>query len=120
MAPAFSGPEHVPFVGVHTEHDNLRIRQRRANLAGRLDAIQARHADIHNHDVRFQFPGHGHSFTPVVGFSDNGEVGLGIDHHAQTRANQGVVVGKQHANRVHALTPEGMGNSAVTVVPFPG
>jgi hypothetical protein len=31
-----------------------------------------------------------------------------------------VVVGKQHADRVHALTPEGMGSSAVTVVPFPG
>src|ERR1017187_3101238 len=108
----FQSAEHVPFVGVHTEHDHLRIGQRRTNLAGRLDAIQARHADIHHHDVRLQFPGHGHRFTPVVGFSDNGEVGLGVDNHAQARANQGVVVGKQHANRVHALTPEGIGNSA--------
>src|ERR1039458_8845509 len=116
----FQCPEHVPFVGVHTEHDHLRIRQRRANLVGRLDAIQARHADIHHYHVRFQFPGHGHSFTPVAGFSDDGEVGFGIHHHAQTRANQRVVVGKQHADRVHALTPEGMGSSAVTVVPFPG
>src|ERR1019366_2437663 len=80
----------------------------------------ARHADIHNHYVRLQFPCHGHSFTPVAGFSDNREVGLGIHHHAQTRADQSVVVGQQDADRVHALTPKGMGNSAVTVAPFPG
>jgi hypothetical protein len=105
---------------VHAEHDHLRIRQRRANLAAGLDAVQARHADIHHHHVRFQFPGHGHGFTPVIGFSDHREVGLGIHHHAQTGANQGVVVGQQDAGLLHAQPPAGMGRSAVTAAPFPG
>ena len=52
---------------------------------GGLDAIQARHADIHDHDVRFQLPGHGHSFTPIIGFSDNREVGLPEPRHLDRR-----------------------------------
>jgi hypothetical protein len=64
--------------------------------------------------------GHGHSFTPIAGFSDNREVGLGIHHHAQARTYQGVVVGKQDAGLRHALPPTGMGRSAMTVAPFPG
>src|ERR1035438_4095811 len=120
LGAGLQGTEYVPFVGVHTEHDNLGIRQRGANLAARFDAVQAWHADIHNYYVRFQFSGHGHGFTPVTGFSDHREVGLGIHHHAQSRANQSVVVGKQDAGGLHALPPPGKGNSAVTAAPFPG
>ena len=68
----------------------------------------------------FSACGHGHGLPPVICFPDNREVGLGFDHHAQTGANQGVVVGKQDAGLLHALPPAGKGRSAVTVAPLSG
>lgn len=84
-----------------------------------LDAVHARHAYVHENDVRPQFGGLADGFGPVGGLSHHFELGHGLEQHAKAEALQIMVVDDEH--RGHAAPPRGVRSRvASTVHPPPG
>jgi hypothetical protein len=59
----------------------------------RLDAVEPGHADVHQHDVGGGDREPLERLAAVLRFADHGHVGLGVDHHPQTGADERLVVG---------------------------
>jgi len=53
------------------EDQHSRFRQNAPNFAGRVEAIQVRHADVHDDDIRFQLFGFFDSVPAVNRFATN-------------------------------------------------
>jgi hypothetical protein len=71
---ACSGIERLAnhLIGIRDcQDDYLELRIVLHQLASRIQAVEARHSDIHNHDVGFEALGHLHRFAPVRGFATN-------------------------------------------------
>ena len=66
--------------------------------AGRLDAVEHRHAHVHHDDVGPQPAGQVDRGTPVAALADHLEVGLGVDDRREAGADQGLVVADEHAD----------------------
>ena len=79
---------------------------------GRLDAVEYRHLEIHQHHVGGQLPAECDSLGAVRCGADELEVRLRHDHAAEPIAQHTVVVGDHHAR--HRA-----GTSSSTVVPSP-
>ena len=62
------------------------------NLLRRLDAVQLRHGDIHDHHVRMQLQRQAYCLPSVCGIPDNTDVGLRLQQNAQAVAHHGVIV----------------------------
>jgi hypothetical protein len=104
-----AGAQRLEDVGVLVEggedqHARLRRRQRE-DLAGRGQAVEARHADVHQHDVGAQARGERHRLVTVGGLAHHLEVGLGAQDHAKARAHELLVVGEHDLD--HHATPSG-------------
>jgi hypothetical protein len=80
------------------QHENPRRIVRSDDLPGRLDPIKVRHANIHEDDIGPQLGREAHRFRPVVGFTDNLEVGSRLNDQAESVADERLVVGDQDAN----------------------
>ena len=103
----FDADEHV-VVGVERrQHDHPRGLGARVQLAGRLEAAEVRHADVHQHHVGGQPVGELHPLAPVAGLADDLEVLLAAQHQCQGRADQGVVVDHEHPSPhvAHGIHP---------------
>ena len=88
------------------EHQHARRRvvlARVDDAAGRLDAVELGHADVHQHDVGLQPPRHLDRLQAVDGLADDLEVVLGVEDHLEPRAHERLVVGDQDAD-AHAVT----------------
>ena len=85
--------------------------------AGGLDAVQPRHADVEQADIRAERSGHLHRLSAVGRLADDRDVGVGVEDHAQTGANDLLIVGHDDADD-HADAPRS-GRTAVTAQPPP-
>jgi hypothetical protein len=73
----------------------------RSDAAGRLDAIQARHPDVHEHHVG---PGPQHGLDrlePIRGLSDDAQIVLGLQQPCEAGAHERLIVG-DHDTDAHA------------------
>ena len=68
----------------------------------RLDAVHLGHADIHQNDVGFGSPNHLDCVNAVGRFTDHGDVGFGLEDHAEPGAYHLLVVDQHHPD--HWLT----------------
>ena len=75
------------------------------DLARRLDAVDAGHADVHQHHVGSFAADEVDGLLAVGGFARDLHVGLGLDDHAKPRAHERLVVGDRHADCFHAPLP---------------
>ena len=63
-------PYHVAFIRVHAKDDNRGTRILVKDLTDRLQAIEQRHADVHDYDVRLKLVGETYRLPAIGGFSD--------------------------------------------------
>ena len=84
------------------EHQDLRAVAGREHAAGRLDAVELGHADVHQHDVGGELARLLDRLQAVGGLADDVEVVLGVEDHPEARAHERLVVGDQHPHRAHA------------------
>ncbi len=77
------------------EHEYPRAGGCFGEPAGRLDAVEDRHADVHHHDVRLERLREGDRFGAVGGLPDDLQVRLGFENGAQPSTHHGLVVGEQ-------------------------
>jgi hypothetical protein len=69
-----------------------------SDLAGRLDAVDLRHLDVHEHHLRPLRPGQLNRVATVGGHTDHLDTGLGVEQHAEAGAHQSAVVREGDAN----------------------
>ena len=101
-------PERLVDVLVEVErrqHDDARARAAAGDLARRLDAVEARHADVHEHDVRAERVGLGDGLVAVARLADDLDVRLGLEDHPEAGADEALVVCEQDAD--HRAEPSG-------------
>ena len=58
---------------MHGEDDDLNARRDPADLTGRLHAVEDRHRNVHEDDVRHQLLGQLHGCGAVGRFADHGK-----------------------------------------------
>jgi hypothetical protein len=80
------------------QHPDRRRAVERDDAARRLDPVELRHADVHQHDVRRQPPGQLDRLGAVGGLADDVEVVLGVEDHLEAGAHERPVVGDQDAH----------------------
>ncbi len=88
--------EDVLLVGVHGEDDHLRLREEAAELTRRLDAVQERHRDVHDDDVREGAAGLLDRLLAVLGGADDGDPLMRLEQGENAFADDRVIVGQQH------------------------
>ena len=64
---------------------------------GRLQAVETRHPDVHQHDVGPVAPGQPDRCLAVGGLRDDLDVRLRLEDHPEAGADQGLVVGDEDA-----------------------
>jgi hypothetical protein len=69
--------------------------------ARRLDAVHARHADVHEHDVGVEALGERDRLVAVAGLGDHGDPARRLEHGLEARAHERLVVGDEDAERCH-------------------
>src|SRR4051794_21306172 len=74
---------------------------------GGLDAVQLRHADVEQADVRAQLTAEGDGLASVGGLGDHLDGGLGGEDRGQAGPDDALVVRDQHADRHGALLARG-------------
>src|SRR3954470_10295929 len=104
--------EHLVLVDEAREDDHARVRPLGANAPDGLDAVDARHDEVHERDVGRQARHRLHRLLAVRGLPHDLDVVLEGQEGAQALADDGVVVGDEHADH--------RGTSSTTVVPAPG
>jgi hypothetical protein len=67
----------------------------RCDLASGRQAVDARHADVHEHDVRHELGSQANGLLAVAGLADHLDVFLGIEQGPESRPHQGLVVGEK-------------------------
>lgn len=106
---AGAGREGVDDVGVEVEGRQDQYRGRvgeSAQFPGGGDAVHDRHLEVHQDDVRVQFPGLVDGLAAVAGLAHHDDGRVGAQHHAQPGADHGVVVHEQDRDRhVHGSSP---------------
>src|SRR4051812_10765226 len=99
-------------VGERGEHEHGGLGTLLEHAPGRLDAVDARHVEVHDDHVGLQLAGALDRLRPVGGGADELDVVDRRDEPAEALADHAVVVGEQH--------PDHAGTSISTVVPSPG
>jgi hypothetical protein len=82
------------------EHDDPQVRVGLQRPPGGLDAVEARHADVHQDDVHRRAVQHREGLDAVGGLGDDGEVVARVEHHREARPDQLLVVDEQEAHGV--------------------
>ena len=80
------------------EHEDPGPRLAGDEPARRLDAVQPRHAHVHEHDVRLVQARELDGLRAVRRLADDGDVGLRLEDHAKAAADQRLIVGQQDAD----------------------
>ena len=108
------------------EHEHRQLGESRlAQAAGRRDAVNHGHPDIHQDHVRRGPPDHLHDVPAIGGFTHHLDVGLRGKDHAEAFADQFLVVDQQHADHrqsapgrvAHTRKPPSRGFSTTTLPP---
>jgi hypothetical protein len=72
------GLQHVGFVGMHGEDDNLGLGDALTDLSGYLEATHARHQHIHDEHLGTQAFDQLHSAQPIAGLANDLKPHLGF------------------------------------------
>ena len=84
----------------------MRVRgQQLADLERRLEAAEARHRDVHHGDVGLEGLRPRDGLAAVGGLADHLHVVGQVDQGLHAFADDGVVVGDEHANLRHVRPP---------------
>ena len=75
------------------------------DVAGGLDAVELRHADVHEHHRRAEAGGLLDGLDAVGGFGDHVDVGLAREQQAEAGADHRLVVGDKDADGAHEPYP---------------
>src|SRR5690606_34299540 len=81
------------------EDEHLDLRRVARDPRGGLDAADARHPDVHEHEVGAQLERAPDGVLTVDGFSDDREVGFGVEDQSEAEAAELLVVGEEDADR---------------------
>ena len=92
---------------VHGEDENFGIGGGGTNAASGFDAVEERHADVEDGDVGLEFGGFFDGVAAVGGFGADFPAGAGFEESAKARADDGVIIRDQDAQRGHRGTPSG-------------
>ena len=84
----------VDGVLMHAEGEHAGARGGCNQSTGRLDAVQLRHGDVHQHHVGLKFFAGFDGFPAVGGLADDLHVGLRRQNHLEALPDQHVVVGQ--------------------------
>src|SRR6185312_8621219 len=87
---------HDIFVALCSENQHFRIRGRLANLSGCLNAVDARHIDAHDDNVRLCLNCQLDRVDPVVGFAANDKISARPQQGAQTASDQNMMVSQKN------------------------
>jgi hypothetical protein len=111
--PGADGLEHVLVELEGGEDDDAHLGQPvvGGDRAGGGQAVGARHADVHEHDVGPLPPGELHRLLAVTGLADHRDVVLGVEQRPEARPHQVLVIGEQHPDH---RAPSCNGNCART------
>ncbi len=108
--PARAGSQRLVDVLVEIErreHEHARRLLRTVDdPARRLDAVDVRHADVHEHDIWMEVARERDRLCSVRRLADDVDVGLGVQDHPEAAAHESLVVREQDANR-HRVEPSG-------------
>jgi hypothetical protein len=66
------------------------------DLPGRLDPVQPWHAQVHQDQIGIVFGGKTNGLAAIRGLGDYLQFWCGVEEHAESRANQPVVVHQKH------------------------
>jgi hypothetical protein len=88
------GAEDVVVLLERREDDHLELGRRSEDLARRRDAVEVRHANVHQHDVRNELSDELAAAASVGGFAHNRDSVVAREHRAKAGAHQVVVVDK--------------------------
>ena len=86
---------------VHGEDEDFDFGRRFVNAASGLDAVEERHADIQDDDMRLEFGGFFDGIATVGGLSADFPAVVRFEKGAETGANDGVVIGDEDAKCGH-------------------
>ena len=108
------GGQELLVVAEARQHDHARLRPRLADLLHRPDAVEPRHLEVHQHDVRREPRRLGDRLDAVARLADDLDPLLQAEERAEPLADDLVVVDDEHADRAQPS-----GASSRTVVPAP-
>ena len=90
------------------EHDHAwRWVQLGRDRPRRIDAVEHRHANVHQDHVGPVGGGHGHRVRPVAGGADNRDVVAGVEKRCEAGAHDLLIVGDHHPDRCRHGAPTG-------------
>ncbi|MNE65516.1 hypothetical protein D3C80_1609990 [compost metagenome] len=92
--PRLQAAQRIGLGQLRGQHHDLARLAERLDPADHLQAIQARHGDIENHQVRYQLTYQAHGVDAIVRLADHLHTLL-TQQHADGGANEGVVVDYQ-------------------------
>ena len=69
-----------------------------------VDAVQQRHPNVENGDVRGAFLTEAHGFTPVTGLANHLPVGLRLKNLAQPLPDDGVILAEKESSAYPSST----------------
>lgn len=90
---------------VHGENEDFGGGRGETNLPCGFDAVEERHADVEDGDVRFELGGFVDGIAAVGGFGADLPAGARLEEGAQTGTNDGVVIRDQDAKNGHQQAP---------------
>lgn len=100
------------------QHDHTRRRFRAVQDSTRgLETVKAWHTDVHENDVRLDLSRPFHRFEPVGGLTNHLQVVLGLKDHAESGADEPLVVSEKDPDGHDR--PESSGRHARSVKPPP-
>ena len=89
------------------EDDHLGGGLQCAHPPGRLEAVHARHPDVHEHDIGCELFSPSDGISTVDGIPDHTDVRLGAEDHPEAGADELLVVGQQHPDHAD-VAPSGI------------
>src|SRR3954462_2928370 len=114
--------QYVLLARVHGKNDHAHRREAVAHLRRRLEPRDPLHGDVHQHHIDLFSRSQFERELPARRFAHHGDIRHGVEKRANPSANQGMVVGEQHANRHAAASffARATGKVATNIVPCPG
>ena len=112
---------HILFVLVHGEHQHADCGPLAGNLGSGLQAVEAGHGNVHQHQIGLEPLHHRNHCKTVGGFAHDSDLRHRFEQHTYTGTHQGVVI-SEHNFEFHNMEGGEASNAQVnrTVQPLPG
>jgi hypothetical protein len=117
--PRLEHPRRPSLVDVAAEGHHPDAGRLVHDLPRRLDAVQPRHLDVHEDDVRPQLRRQGHRLAAVGGVGNDGQAGRLVDQAPQAVADERVVVPDEDPDDTDRSTSRTLGSAHRALRPPP-